>query len=47
LFTSPLREWSEYFVLVIVAVEFAPTWKNTYYVQSRGIPDDGDHSFLR
>jgi hypothetical protein len=34
--TSPLREWPDYFVLVIAAVEFAPAWKNVYYVESRG-----------
>jgi hypothetical protein len=45
LFTSPLREWLEYFALIIAAAEFAPTWKNAYYVESSGIPDDDDHLF--
>jgi hypothetical protein len=36
---------TESFVLVIAAIEFAPTWKNAYYVESRGIPDDDDHRF--
>jgi hypothetical protein len=43
LFNSPLREWPEYFALIIAAVEVAPIWKNSYYVESHGIPDNGDH----
>jgi hypothetical protein len=45
LFTSTLRERPEYFTLVI-AVEFAPTWKKAHYVEPRGIPDNGDHNFF-
>jgi hypothetical protein len=36
LFTWRLRKWPKYFALVVAAVEFAPTWKNAYYVESRG-----------
>jgi hypothetical protein len=42
LFTSPLRQWSEYVTLVIAAAELEPTWKNSYHVESRGIPDIGE-----
>jgi hypothetical protein len=44
--TSLLREWPDYFVLVMAAVKFAPTWKNAYSVESRGIPDDGDYQYF-
>jgi hypothetical protein len=43
LFMSPLSERLEYLSSVIAVVEFAPTWKNAYQVESTGIPDKGDH----
>jgi hypothetical protein len=30
----------------MAAVEFAPTWKNPYQVESAGIPDNDDHRFF-
>jgi hypothetical protein len=47
---SLVCEWLEdlALALAIAAVAFAPPWKNSYHVESRGVPDadNDDHSFL-